>query len=290
MHMASIANLFYVLPLAMLPQTQTCANAGQDSISQLAEIVSVLGSITETEAKLMHDTRPNNQQLLNFPKMRKQKQKPWTQVLTRKVANGRITPTSFGRSYECLLDGLLRWSPADCYNSLQILMHPFFDVMKASGHKSWQLKQNLTNEEVAVIGDTMGLTPPTVLKQSRSRDLSAANTPECADTNMSASTCLALRPRMQALDVCLNERVDHHQHRLKPAQPHTQQSSVRLVSKWQEEQLQFRCNQDYEYFVVPELAKSGEVGNKVTLRNGSKSADNQYSMALQRRYPNRKLP
>ena len=37
------------------------------------------------------------------------------------------------------------------------------------------------------------------------------------------------------------------------------------------------------YCMVPDLAESGEVANKVRLCNGIKSADNKYSMALRRR-------
>ena len=187
-------------------------------------MIRVLGSISEAEINLMHDTRSDKFQ--NFPQMPQRRRMPWAHVLTREGANGKITSTSFGGSFECLLDGLLRWSPADRYTSQEILTHTYFKEIKMPGHRCKELGLfDLTNEELAVLGDAGVLTSSMALKQPTDGDLSAANTPICAGTNMLVSRSAALTPAvllmshdvhvsLDDLDNCLDERVGCHQHRL----------------------------------------------------------------------------
>ena len=100
---------------------------GENNPTQLVEIVSVLGSITQADVDVMH-TVPGDKLSVNIPHCA---QKPWPQALTLKLWDGRTVQTSFGADYESLLNGLLQWSPIKRYSSQQILAQPFFDAIKS---------------------------------------------------------------------------------------------------------------------------------------------------------------
>merc|ERR1712224_316354 len=106
--------------------------AGEDNASQLVQIMRVLGSITRADTDAM---AASGNQLASFsfpPRSRK----PWPGALTVKLPTGKNVRTSFGSLYEDLLDGLLQWQPSSRLTSQQILVHPFFDELKAtSAHR-----------------------------------------------------------------------------------------------------------------------------------------------------------
>ena len=78
---------------------------GEDNISQLVEITRVLGSITMADTDCMPAMPSKSLGDFKFPP---RKGKPWAQALAIQLQNHRIVQTSFGRSFEGLLDGLLR--------------------------------------------------------------------------------------------------------------------------------------------------------------------------------------
>ena len=128
---------------------------GKDNVSQLVEIMRVLGSITKADTDSMAAGPGNQLSNFHFPP---RERKPWSCALTLKLPTGRNVKASFGGIYESLLDQLLQWRPSSRLTGQQILTHPFFDELKApSGHRealSTQLFE-YTDEELAVISDVV---------------------------------------------------------------------------------------------------------------------------------------
>lgn len=128
---------------------------GEDNVSQLAEIIRVLGSITKPDIDSMAAGPGNQLGNFRFPPCER---KPWSHALTLKISTGEKVQTSFGTIYESLLDGLLQWRPSSRLTGQQILVHPFFDKLKApSGHRE-VLPPHLfeyTDEELAAISNGM---------------------------------------------------------------------------------------------------------------------------------------
>ena len=124
---------------------------GEDNVSQLVEIMKVLGTITPTDVDSMAASPGNELGAFCFPP---RGCKPWPQALTVKLSSGRMAQTSFGGIYESLLNRLIQWRPSRRLSAQQILAHPFFDELKASSGQCEALPLKLfmyTDEELAVI-------------------------------------------------------------------------------------------------------------------------------------------
>jgi len=127
---------------------------GTDNVSQLVEIIRVLGSVTTADAEAMPALPGNTLGEFSFPH---RAQKPWPQALTTSLPSGKRVRTSFGPSYESLLDSVLKWRPSNRFTAAQILAHPFFHELRASsGHQEVLPPQifDSTDEERAAIGPT----------------------------------------------------------------------------------------------------------------------------------------
>jgi glycogen synthase kinase 3 beta len=96
--------------------------AGQDNVSQLVEIIRVLGTITQSDIESM----PGSRTIDAYPSVCRGP-KPWPKALTIKRF-GRSFRASYGLSYENLLDSLLRWQPSQRLTAREVIEHPFFDV------------------------------------------------------------------------------------------------------------------------------------------------------------------
>ena len=126
---------------------------GEDNVSQLVEIIRVLGSITKADTDSMAANPSNQLSSFYFPQRKRQ---PWSRTLTLMLSTGKKVPASLGSTYESLLDGLLQWRPSSRLTSQQILMHTFFDELKApSSHREALPPQifHYTDEELAVVSD-----------------------------------------------------------------------------------------------------------------------------------------
>ena len=125
---------------------------GEDNVSQLVAIARVLGSISKADTDAMSAMPGNELSEFSFPHRAR---KPWSQALTLKLCTGKQVQTSFGTEYENLLSSLLQWKPTNRFTSQQILVHPFFEELKApssAAHLAPRLF-DWTDEERAVISD-----------------------------------------------------------------------------------------------------------------------------------------
>ena len=127
---------------------------GEDNVSQLVEIMRVLGSITKADTDSMAAEPSKQLGNFHFPLRKRQ---PWSHTLKLRLSTGKEVSASFGNTYESLLNGLLQWRPSSRLTSQQILMHPFFDELKACSGQREALPQlfQYTDEELAVLSDFM---------------------------------------------------------------------------------------------------------------------------------------
>ena len=109
---------------------------GDNDLSQLVEIVRVLGSISKADIDVMATV--SGDQLEIPPSLGHRAPEPWSQVLTVELPNRKCVQTSYGATYESLLAGLLKWSPASRHCCQEILTHPVFDGLKAPSSAALQ--------------------------------------------------------------------------------------------------------------------------------------------------------
>ena len=94
----------------------------------------------------------------NFPPRNPRSYKPWSRALVLKTSTGNALQASFGSIYESLPDGLLKWRPSCRLTGQQILMHPFFEDLKAPSTQYEALPRQLfeyTDEELAVMSNVV---------------------------------------------------------------------------------------------------------------------------------------
>lgn len=101
---------------------------GSDSVTQLVEIIRLLGSITEEDVNSMPASEDRSITNFNFPT---RQPKPWRSILVNRLPSGQKVMTSMGDEYENLLSSVLRWKPTERATPVEILTHPFFDEIRA---------------------------------------------------------------------------------------------------------------------------------------------------------------
>ena len=134
---------------------------GEDNVSQLVEITRTL-SITKADVDSMAAGASNQINDFNFPP---RSYKLWSRALVLKTSTGKVLQASFGSIYESLLDGLLQWRPSRRLTGKQILVHPFFEELKAPSSQHEGMPRHLfeyTDEELAAMSNIVTQTAATI--------------------------------------------------------------------------------------------------------------------------------
>ena len=91
---------------------------GDDSTSQLVEIIKKIGMLSEKQLQEMKGST------LNFGMIPAVHAKPWTQLFTVQHQNKKIN-TSYGSQFEDFVSQILKWVPSERMTARECLLHSF---------------------------------------------------------------------------------------------------------------------------------------------------------------------